>query len=111
MANSVLDRVLLVALAGQPRGPQFNFLLRLSIPILYLKKKKKSGIDKSTERSTIPACPGLMCFFLTGVTPRGLVLQKIVCSMFVYVLFYGGLCTGLILWFSNNLWFEDLCGE
>ena len=45
---------------------------------IYIKKKKiiasvhsffyilfffKSGIDKSTELSTIPACPSLMCFF------------------------------------------------
>ena len=64
MANSVLDRVLLVALAGQPRGPQFNFLLLLSIPILYFFSLFfKSGIDKSMEWSTIPACPGLVCFF------------------------------------------------
>ena len=28
----------------------------------------KSGIDKSTEWSTIPACPSLMCFFNRGDT-------------------------------------------
>ena len=31
--------------------------------------------------------------------------------MFVYVLFYVNLCTGLILWFLNNLWFDDLRAE
>ena len=28
--------------------------------------------------------------------------------MFVYVLLYVNLCTGLILWLLNNLWFDDL---
>ena len=28
--------------------------------------KKKSGIDKSTEWSTVPACPSLVCFFNRG---------------------------------------------
>ena len=35
----------------------------------------KSGIDKSTEWSTIPACPSL-CAFSTGVIPKGLILRK-----------------------------------
>ena len=67
----------------------------------------KSGIDKSTEWSTIPACPGLMCFFNRGDT-RETNSSKIMCSIFVYVLLYINLCTGLILWFLNNLWFDDL---
>ena len=51
----------------------------------------KSGIDKSTEWSTIPACPSLMCFFNRGDT-RGTNFSKILCPMFVYVLFYVNLC-------------------
>ena len=51
----------------------------------------KSGIDKSTEWSTIPACPSLMCFFNRGDT-EGTKSSKIWCSMFVYVLFYVNLC-------------------
>ena len=35
----------------------------------------KSGIDKSTEWSTIPACPSRM-FCLVGVIPEGLILRK-----------------------------------
>ena len=35
----------------------------------------KSGIDESTEWSTIPACPSLVCF-LTGVVLKGLILRK-----------------------------------
>ena len=66
----------------------------------------KSGIDKSTEWSTILACPSLMCFFHRGDT-EGTNSSKILCSLFVYVLFYVNLCTGLILWFLNNLWFDD----
>ena len=77
-----------------------------SFLILFL----KSGIDKWTEWSTIPACPSLMCFFNRGDTEATNSL-KILCSMFVYVLFYVNLCTGLILWFLNNLWFDDLCAE
>ena len=53
----------------------------------------KSGIDKSTEWSTIPACPSFMCVFflffvfLTGVIPKGLILRKF-CVRCVCVLFY-----------------------
>ena len=65
------------------------FLLLLSIPFLYF--LKKSGIDKSTEWSTIPACPSLMCFFNRGDT-KGTNSSKLLCPMFVYVLFYVNLC-------------------
>ena len=62
----------------------------------------------------IPACPRLMCIFNRGNT-EGTNSSKILCSMFVYVLkkknFYVNLCTGLILWFLNNLWFDDLTAE
>ena len=47
----------------------------------------------STEWSTIPACPTLMCFFNRGDT-EGTNSSKILCPMFVYVLFYVGLCLG-----------------
>ena len=67
-----------------------EFLLLLSVPFLKI-LFKKSGIDKSTEWSTIPACPSLMCFFNRGDT-EGTDSSKILCSMFVYVLFYVNLC-------------------
>ena len=51
----------------------------------------KSGIDKSTEWSTIPACPSLMCFLNRGYTEETN-SSKILCPMFVYVLFYVNLC-------------------
>ena len=51
----------------------------------------KSGIDTSTEWSTIPVCPSLMCFFNRGDT-EGTNSSKILCLMFVYVLFYVNLC-------------------
>ena len=44
-----------------------------------------------TEWSTIPACPSLMCFFNRGDT-EGTNSSKILCLMFVYVLFYVNLC-------------------
>ena len=69
----------------------------------------KSGIDKSTEWSTIPACPSLMRF-LTGVILKGLILRKFVfdvCVCFVLCKFV----SELILWFMDNLWFDDLCSE
>ena len=50
-----------------------------------------SGSDKSTEWSTIPECPSLMCFFNRGDT-EGTNSSKILCPMFVYVLFYVNLC-------------------
>ena len=68
----------------------YNILeLLLSIPFLYF--FLKSGIDKSTEWPTIPACPSLMCFFNRGDT-EGTNSSKILCPMFVYVLFYVNLC-------------------
>ena len=51
-----------------------------------------------------------MCFFNRG-DAEGTNSSKMLCSMFVYVLFYVNLCTGLILWFLNNLWFDDLPAE
>ena len=62
-----------------------EFLLLLYIS--FFKLFKKSGIDKSTEWSTIPACPSLMCFSNRGDT-EGTNSSKILCPMFVYVLFY-----------------------
>ena len=75
--------------------------------LLFLILLKKSGIDKSTEWSTIPVCHSLMCFFNGGNT-KGTNFLKILC-LIVY-----GLCKfvlGLILWFLENLWFDDLCEE
>ena len=51
----------------------------------------KSGIDKSMEWSTIPVCPSLVCFFNRGDT-AGTNSSKILCLMFVSVLFYVNLC-------------------
>ena len=82
------------------------FLLLLFIPFFLFYTFLKSGIDKSTEWFTIPACLSLMCFFNRDDT-EGTNSSKILCLMFVYILFYVNLCTGLILWFLNNLWFDD----
>ena len=51
----------------------------------------KSGIDKSTEWSTIPAWPSLMCFFNRGNTEEAN-SSKLLRLMFAYVLFFVGLC-------------------
>ena len=55
----------------------YIFLLLLFLSISFYTFFFKFCIDKSTEWSTIPACPSLMCFFLTGAIPKGLILQKI----------------------------------
>ena len=39
----------------------------------------------------VPVCPSLMCFFNRGDT-KGTKSSKILCLMFVYVLFYVNLC-------------------
>ena len=83
----------------------FLFLL-LSIRFLYF--LKKSGIDKSTEWSTIPACPSLMCFFNRGDT-EGTNSSKTLCLMFVYVLCK--FVSRLSLWFLENLWCDDLYAQ
>ena len=69
----------------------------------------KSGIDKSREWSTIPACASLTCFFHRGNT-EGTNFSKflfVVCVCFVICKFV----SGLVLWFLGNLWFDDLCEE
>ena len=65
----------------------------------------KSGIDKSTEWSTIPACPSLMCFSNRGNT-EGTNSSNILCLTFCFIF-----VSGLILWFMDNLWFDDLRAE
>ena len=67
-----------------------NLLLLPSIPFHTL--KKKSGIDKSTEWSTIPACQPYVLFFFNRNDTEGTNSSKILCPMFVYVLFYVNLC-------------------
>ena len=61
----------------------FILLFLLSIPFLYL---KQSGIDKSTEWSTRPACPSVMCFHNVGNVGATNSL-KILYLMFMYVCF------------------------
>ena len=69
-----------------------NFLSTLcSCQFLFLYFLKKSGIVKLTEWSMIPACPSLICFFNRGDI-KGTNSSQILCSMFVYVLFYVNLC-------------------
>ena len=70
----------------------------------------KSGIDKLTEWSTIPACPSLMCFFNRGDTEETNSSKRIlfdVCVCFVLCNFV----SGPILWFLDNLLFDDLRAE
>ena len=72
----------------------------------------KSGIDKSTEWSTIPACPSLMCFFfLNRGNTEGTNSSKILCLMFCVCFVICKIVSGLILWFLGNSWFDDLCEE
>ena len=67
-----------------------------------------SCTDESTEWSTISACPSLMRFFHRDNT-EGTNSFRILCFMFVYV--FCKFVLGLILWFWDNLWFEDLRAE
>ena len=63
----------------------YNFFFIASVHSFFYTFFKKSGIDKSSEWSMIPACPSHMCFFNRGDT-EGTTSSKILCSMFVYVL-------------------------
>ena len=47
--------------------------------------------------------------FLTGVIPKGLILRKFCVRCLCFVL--GKFVSGLILWFRDNLWFDDLLAE
>ena len=54
-----------------PRDKKKNNNKKQKLDGYYFATKKShvsSGIDKSTEWSTIPACPSLMCFFNRGNT-------------------------------------------
>ena len=86
----------------------FYSLLLLSIPFLYI-FLFKSGIDKSTEWTTIPACPIALCasffFFFNRGNTEGTNRRK-KSLMFVYV--FCAFVSGLILLFWDNLWFDDL---
>ena len=51
-----------------------------------------------------------LCAFLTGLIPKGLIFENFVfdvCVCFVLCKFV----SGLILWFMDNLWFDDLRAE
>ena len=50
-----------------------------------------TDVLQEEEWSTVPVCPCLMCFFNRGST-EGTNSLKILCLMFVYVLFYINLC-------------------
>ena len=73
-------------------------LLLLSIPLKEIILFLKSGIDGSTGWFAMPTCPGLVCFF-NGDGAEGTSSSRVLCSMFVRVFCYVGLCTGLVLWF------------
>ena len=77
--------------AVMPLHNVFSFFIASVHYFFFFNTFSKSGIDKSTEWSTIPACPSLMCFFNRG-DAKGTNSLKILCSMFVYVLFYVNLC-------------------
>ena len=86
----------------------YIILLLLSIPFTYVYIFLKSGIDKSTEWSTIPACLSLRCFLNRGDI-KGTNSLKVLSFMFMYVLCR--FVSGLIFWFMDNLWFDDLHAE
>ena len=52
----------------------------------------------------------VLCAFLTEAIPKGLILRKF-CLMFVCFFVLCGFVSGLILWFLDNLWFDDLHAE
>ena len=72
--------------------------------------KKKSGIDKSTEWSTIPACPRLMCFSNRGST-RESNSSKILCLMFCVCFVICSVRTDFVVFRLGNLRFDGLCEE
>ena len=80
--QSVLQEAI-VSCSGASRDVHSLMLSIFFIASVHSFKKKntfkKSGIDKSTEWSTIPACPSLMYFFffLTGVILKGLIFRKV----------------------------------
>ena len=86
----------------------YYFLSFFPVHSFFIYTFKKSGIDKSMEWSTIPACPGFMCFFNTDNT-EGTNSSKILFLIFVYV--FCNFVSGLILWVWDNLWFDDLRAE
>ena len=71
-------------------SPDNSFIASVHSFFFFLILFLKSGTDNLTEWSTIPACPSLVCFFNRGDT-EGTNSSKVLCLMFMYVLF----CVGL----------------
>ena len=70
----------------------------------------KSGVEKLTEWSMVPACLSLMCFFNRGNFQREYFFKNFVSRLctFCYICKF---VSGLTLWFLGNFWFNDLCEE
>ena len=56
----------------------------------------------------IRACPSLLWFLNRG-NIEGTNSLKLLCLIFVYV--FCKFVSGLILWFWDNMWFDNLCVE
>ena len=87
----------------------FNFLLLLSFPLFLILFKKSCMINRLNGLRY--KCVLALCVFFNRGGTKGTNSSKILCSIFVCVLFYVNLCTGLISWFLNNFWFDDLRAE
>ena len=71
----------------------FFFFFNCICPFLFY-TFLKSGVDKSMEWSTIPACPSLMCFFNRGNTEgtnSSKILYLMFCACFVICQIVSGL--------------------
>ena len=49
-----------------------------------------------------------LCAFLTGVIPKGLILRKFCVQCLCIFFFLCKFVPGLIFWFLDELWFDDL---
>ena len=76
-----------------------NFSLLLSIPFLYFFSLLNVVLINRRNSPRYQRVLALCAFFFNRGGTERINSSKILCSMFVYVLFYVNLCTGLILWF------------
>ena len=88
----------------------YHFFFNASVhSFLYFKKNLVLINRRNGPRYQRVLALRVFFVFLTGVILRGLIVGKF--CVRCLCMFYVNLCTGLILWFLNNLWFDDLREE
>ena len=76
LSKSEAEKLVVITLQNiQPHRQNIIYVRHMTLQSEHLYFYFKSGIDKSTEWSTIPVCPSLMCSF-NSVVQKGPIFRK-----------------------------------